>query len=720
MLNNVDEYVELYVEASYTYDSTRRIVRVPRRILDQLDIEPGDYVSIRGRKSIIVKAYPLNEGDDTNNIIRMNWFMRKSLGVSIYDFVCVGKTIKTPISKRIVLVPIGSGYTNAYLQKLAETLNRNVYEVREQLISNIYRVGEIVPLKTVHAHKGVAYLYVYSVYPEEIGRVTSDTEIVFKYEPLEIEERVLRGLSSVTWEDVGGLYEVKKKLIENIVIPLKYPEIYRKLGIEPPKGILLYGPSGVGKTYIVKALINELDLYSIVVNGPEIMSKYYGESEERLREIFKKARFNAPSVIFFDEIDAIAPKRSEVVGEAEKRIVSQLLTSLDDLQYTEGVIVIGATNRIEALDPALRRPGRFDLEIEIPPPDKRARRNILETYLRDLSSSGDIDLDKLADITHGFTGADLAALVREASSAAIRRALENKLRSNRDNIDEKVTFNDFLEALGKIQPSLIREILVEVPEVRWDDIGGLEDAKQQLKEAVEWPLRFPDVFEKMGIRPPRGILLYGPPGCGKTLLAKAIATESEANFIAVSGPEILSKWLGESEKAIREIFRKARTVAPAIVFFDEIDAIAPTRGREVSGVIDRIVNQLLAELDGIKSLKNIIVIGTTNRPDLLDPALLRPGRFDRLIYIPPPDKEARYEIFKIHTRRVPLASDVDLRYLAELAEGYSGADIEAVVREAVLLSLRERLEVRPVSMKFFLKALENVRPSLKNFSVSQL
>jgi len=458
--------------------------------------------------------------------------------------------------------------------------------------------------------------------------------------------------------------------------------------------------------------------YFIAINGPEIMSKFYGESEERLREVFKKAQENAPAIIFIDEIDAIAPKRSEVVGEVEKRVVAQLLTLMDGLQSRGRVVVIGATNRIEAIDPALRRPGRFDREIEIPPPDRRARREILAVHTRNVPLAEDVDLDKLADMTHGYTGADIAALVKEAAMSALRRFIKDQAVDLSkpippDKLSQlRVEMKDFLHAMNSVQPTLIREVFVEVPEVRWSDIGGLENVKQQLREAVEWPLKYPHIFEKMGIRPPKGILLYGPPGVGKTLLAKAAATESEANFIAVNGPEILSKWVGESEKAIREIFRRARMVAPVIVFFDEIDAIAPVRGHDVSGVTDRIVNQLLTELDGIKPLRGVVVIAATNRPDLVDPALLRPGRFDRVIYVPPPDKNARLEILKIHTRKVPLAEDVDLAKLAEMTEGYSGADLEALVREAVLLALREKLEVRPVSMEYFLKALKIIKPSL--------
>ncbi|HDI46538.1 MAG TPA: AAA family ATPase, partial [Candidatus Methanomethylia archaeon] len=484
------------------------------------------------------------------------------------------------------------------------------------------------------------------------------------------------------------------------------------------RGVLLYGPPGCGKTLLAKAVANETGAHFIAINGPEIMSKFYGESEARLREVFDEAEKNAPSIIFIDELDAIAPKREEVTGEVEKRVVSQLLTLMDGLKGRGQVVVIGATNRPEAVDPALRRPGRFDREIAIGVPDKRGRREILQVHVRNMPLAEDVNLDELAEITHGYTGADLAALCREAAMRALRRFLP-KINLEEEVIPTevleslKVTRQDFMDALKDVQPSALREVLVEVPEVHWDDIGGLEDVKRQLREMVEWPLKHPELFEQMGITPPKGILLYGPPGTGKTLLAKAVATESEANFISVKGPEVLSKWVGESERAVREIFRKARQTAPCIVFFDELDAIAPRRGmRYDSGVTERVVNQLLTEMDGIVALKNVVVIGATNRPDILDTALLRPGRFDRVVYVPPPDKKARMEIFKVHTRKMPLAEDVDLEKLAEMTEGYTGADIEAVCREAALSALREEMKPRPVQMKHFLEALKVVPPSI--------
>jgi AAA family ATPase, CDC48 subfamily len=565
--------------------------------------------------------------------------------------------------------------------------------------------------------------------PTDPVYITDDTEVEVRQEPVKSSEYPLLARSTrVTWEDIGDLEEAKERIREIVELPLKHPEIFQRLGIEPPKGILLYGPPGVGKTLLAKALANEIGAYFIAVNGPEIMSKFYGESEERLREVFKEAQENAPAIIFIDEIDSIAPKRSEVVGEVEKRVVAQLLALMDGIQERGKVIVIGATNRAEDIDPALRRPGRFDREIEIRPPDEKGRLEILQVHTRNMPLAEDVDLREIAKMTKGYTGADLAALAKEAAMAALREFVKsgkvdlNKPGEIRREILEtlKVGRRHFLEAMKFVRPTLMREVYVEVPEVHWDDIGGLENVKQELREVVEWPLKYPEVFQKMGIEPPKGILLYGPPGVGKTLLAKAVATESGANFIAIRGPEVLSKWVGESEKAVREVFRRAREVAPAVVFFDEIDSIAPVRGQSFdSGVTDRIVNQLLTEMDGIVPLSNVVVLAATNRPDMLDPALLRPGRFDRVIYVPPPDKEARKQILKIHTKRMPLANDVDLDRLAELTEDYTGADLAALVREAALLKLREKLEPGPVEWRHFEQALKKVRPSLTRDDIAR-
>ena len=698
---------QLRVEEAKSRDVGKKIARIPRRIMRELELDAGDFIEIRGFKGVAyAQVWPSYSEDEGRDIIRIDGYMREVLGVGIGDIVTISKAHNVAPGDRVVLAPTEDFIPHEYTGYIAE-------HIKSEMLNKPLARGEVI---LVPIYAGALKLAVISTSPSTAIYITERTEVVIKPEPVkEIAERIPR----VTWEDIGDLEEAKTRLREIVELPMRHPELFRHLGIEPPKGVLLYGPPGVGKTLLAKALANEVGAYFIAINGPEIMSKFYGESEQRLREIFEEARKNAPAIIFIDEIDAIAPKREEVVGEVEKRVVAQLLTLMDGLAERGRVIVIGATNRPDALDPALRRPGRFDREIEIPPPDKKARREILAVHTRSVPLDDDVNLDKIAEMTHGYTGADLAALVKEAAMNALRRFLAEKNVDLSKPIPSdllrtlKVSMNDFIQAMNMVHPSLLREVFVEVPEVKWSDIGGLEDVKQQLREAVEWPLKYQDIFERMGIRPPKGILLYGPPGVGKTLLAKAAATESGANFIAVNGPEILSKWVGESERAIREIFRRARMVAPAIIFLDEIDSIAPARGSRVdSGVTDRIVNQLLTEMDGIKPLRGVVVIAATNRPDLLDPALLRPGRFDRIIKVPPPDRKARLEILKIHTRRVPLASDVDLEKLADMTNGFTGADLEALVREAVMLALREKLEAREVSMKYFLEALKIVKPSL--------
>jgi len=698
---------QLRVEEAKSRDVGKKIARIPRRVMRELELDAGDFIEIRGFKGVAyAQVWPSYAEDEGRDVIRIDGYMREVLGVGIGDIVTISKAHNVVPGERVVLAPTEDFIPHEYTGYIAE-------HIKSEMLNKPLARGEVI---LVPIYAGALRLAVISTSPSTAVYITEKTSIVIKPEPVkELAERIPR----VTWEDIGDLEEAKARLREIVELPMRHPELFRHLGIEPPKGVLLYGPPGVGKTLLAKALANEVGAYFIAINGPEIMSKFYGESEQRLREIFEEARKNAPAIIFIDEIDAIAPKREEVVGEVEKRVVAQLLTLMDGLAERGRVIVIGATNRPDALDPALRRPGRFDREIEIPPPDKKARREILAVHTRSVPLEDDVNLDRIAEMTHGYTGADLAALVKEAAMNALRRFLMEKNVDLSKPIPSellrtlKVNMNDFIQAMNMVHPSLMREVFVEVPEVRWSDIGGLEDVKQQLREAVEWPLKYQDVFEKMGIRPPKGILLYGPPGVGKTLLAKAAATESGANFIAVNGPEVLSKWVGESERAIREIFRKARMVAPAIIFLDEIDSIAPARGSRVdAGVTDRIVNQLLTEMDGIKPLRGVVVIAATNRPDLLDPALLRPGRFDRIIKVPPPDRKARLEILKIHTRKVPLAPDVDLEKLADMTNGFTGADLEALVREAVMLALREKLEAREVSMKYFLEALKVVKPSL--------
>ena len=710
--------VTLTVDEAYRSDRQGvKIVRIDPSKMEEIGVSTGDFVRIKSQRAeTVAVVWPLRSNDMGSDKIRMDGYMRKFLGVSIGDKVEVSRADNVKPASRVVVAPLDQATVPTFFGAVPISAVISGDEIRDEFIRKPVMRGDVLLVQ------GEIPFVVVQTSPTDPVYITDDTEVEIRQEPVKSSEYPLLARSTrVTWEDIGDLEEAKERIREIVELPLKHPEIFQRLGIEPPKGILLYGPPGTGKTLLAKALANEIGAYFIAVNGPEIMSKFYGESEERLREVFKEAQENAPAIIFIDEIDSIAPKRSEVIGEVEKRVVAQLLTLMDGIQERGKVIVIGATNRPDDIDPALRRPGRFDREIEIRPPDEKGRFEILQVHTRNMPLAEDVDLREIAKMTKGYTGADLAALAKEAAMAALREFMKsgkvdlNKPGEIRREILEtlKVGRRHFLEAMKFVRPTLMREVYVEVPEVHWDDIGGLENVKQELREVVEWPLKYPEVFQKMGIEPPKGILLYGPPGTGKTLLAKAVATESGANFIAIRGPEVLSKWVGESEKAVREVFRRAREVAPAVVFFDEIDSIAPVRGQSFdSGVTDRIVNQLLTEMDGIVPLSNVVVLAATNRPDILDPALLRPGRFDRVIYVPPPDKEARKQILKIHTKKVPLANDVDLDRLAELTEGYTGADLAALVREAALLKLREKLEPGPVEWRHFEQALKKVRPSL--------
>jgi len=689
-------------------DVGRGIARIDRASMKALGIIEGDFIEIVGKKRTVAIAWPAYPEDEGLKAIRIDGYVRRNAGVSIGDSVEIRKAIVRPASK-VVLAPS---------EPIRFGPDFREY-IRRHLEGKPLTRGDIIVIPVFNM---ALNLSVISTQPYPHVYVSSTTEIVLKEKPVSGEVYIPR----VSYEDIGDLEEAKQKIREMIELPLKHPELFKRLGIEPPKGILLHGPPGCGKTLLAKAVANETEAYFIAINGPEIMSKFYGESEARLREVFKEAQENAPAIIFIDEIDAVAPKREEVTGEVEKRVVAQLLALMDGLEARGDVIVIGATNRPEAVDPALRRPGRFDREIEIGVPDKRARKEILQVHTRNMPLSKDVDLNEIAELTHGFTGADIAALCREAAMHRLRRILP-KIDLEKETIPAEilenltVTREDFLEALKDIQPSALREVYIEIPEVKWEDIGGLDKIKQELREAVELPIEHPEYFEEMGIEPPKGVLLYGPPGCGKTLLAKAVATESEANFISVKGPEILSKWVGESEKAVRKIFRKARQAAPCVVFFDEIDAIAPARGYRYgdSGVTDRIVNQLLTEMDGLVLLKGVVILAATNRPDILDPALLRPGRFDRILYVPAPDEKARYEIFKVHTRHMPLSEDVDLHELARITEGYTGADIAAVCREAAMTALREAGKPTKVSMKHFQAALKVITPSVSKEDIKR-
>ncbi len=711
--------IELKVAEARANDVGRGIARIDPQVAEELGLHAGDVVEIIGKKRTVAIYWPGYPEDYGLKIIRIDGTTRRNAGVGIDDKVIV-KKIAAKTATKVRLAPteplriVGADY---YLKSYLE--NRAVTK------------GDIIELNLM----GRKIEFVVSSYQPPATAVIIDynTKIEVSEKAAKLAERKI---PRVTYEDIGGLKEEIQKIREMVELPLKHPELFERLGIEPPKGVLLYGPPGTGKTLLAKAVANESEANFYSISGPEIMSKYYGESEQRLREIFKEAEENAPSIIFIDEIDSIAPKREEVTGEVERRVVAQLLALMDGLEARGQVIVIGATNRPNAIDPALRRPGRFDREIEIKVPDRNARLEILQIHTRGMPLAKDVNLEKLADMTHGFVGADLEALCKEAAMRALRRVLP-EIDLEAETIPPEVlaklevTMKDFLDALKDIEPSALREVLVEVPNVRWSDIGGLENVKQELREAVEWPLKYPEVFEHANTKPPKGILLYGPPGTGKTLLAKAVANESEANFISIKGPEILSKWVGESERAIRETFRKARQAAPCIVFIDEIDSIAPMRGTGIgdSRVTERIVSQLLTEMDGLVELQGVVVIGATNRPDILDPALLRPGRFDRLLYVPPPDLEARKEIFKIHTRGKPLAEDVNIDELAKRTEGYTGADIAAVCNEATMLAIREYILSRAkdkkdidkedmkknlkVRMKHFEEAMRKIKPTGK-------
>lgn len=690
-------------------DVARGIVRIGKRNREALTLTTGDYVKITGDKGtvgIVWPAYPEHEGKDT---ISMDGILRHNAGVTLGDTARVSKT-KVEKAGGIILAPT---------QNIRVTKDFGDY-VRQIIVGMPLTRGDMVYIPVL----GTALrLLVTRTRPKGTVAITNQTQVEISSTPVS-ETEATKAL--VTYEDIGGLKEEIERIREMIELPMKHPELFKHLGIEPPKGVLLHGPPGTGKTLLAKAVANEASANFTSIAGPEIMSKFYGQSEERLRQIFQEAEKNAPSIIFIDELDSIAPSREEVTGEVERRIVAQLLSLMDGLKSRGQVVIIGATNRIEAIDLALRRPGRFDREITIKIPDKNGRKEILQIHTRNMPLIEDVNLERWGEITHGYSGADIASLCREAAMRALRRYLP-KMDLEKETIpvevlrDLKVGEDDFYGAFKEIQPSLLRQIAVEVPTVHWNDVGGLEEEKRLLQEVVEIPLKDPDLFEDMGIKPPRGVLLYGPPGSGKTLLAKAVATESEANFISIRGPELLSKWVGESEKGVRQVFRKAREAAPCIVFFDEIDSIAPQRGMRSgdSGVTERVVNQILTEIDGVVLLKDVVVIAATNRPDLLDPALLRPGRIDRVIYIGAPDEKARLEILKIHTKNMPLGKSVNLKQLAKMLEGYTGAGIEALCREAAMIAIRKDYKARKVELEHFKKALEAIHPSVDEKTVQR-
>ncbi len=659
-------------------DVGRGIARIDPQVAGTLDIASGDVISVEGKRTTVAISWPGYMEDIGTGTIRIDPTTRRNAGVSIDDKVTVRVT-EAREAESVSMAPtepLRIGNAEPYIARLLE--------------GRVVTKGDIIELNIM----GYKIDLVITAYRPSAPAVllTGNTSVTLSEKPA---PQAGGEIPRITYEDIGGLGDEIQKVREMIELPLRHPELFEKLGVEAPKGVLLHGPPGTGKTLLAKAVAGETSANFFSLSGPEIMSKYYGQSEENVREIFKQAQENAPSIFFIDEIDSIAPKREEVTGEVERRVVAQLLALMDGLTARGKVVVIGATNRPNALDPALRRPGRFDREIEIGIPDRKGRHEILMIHTRGMPLEG-VDLQEMANLTHGFTGADLAALTKEAAMRAMRKVLP-RIDLEADSIPAeilnslKVTKDDFFCALREMEPSALREVLVESPNVHWEDIGGLADVKQELRESVEWPLKYGDLFQHMNAKAPKGILLYGPPGTGKTLLAKAVATESESNFISVKGPEFLSKWVGESEKAVRETFRKAKLAAPCIIFFDEVDSVVPTRGSMLgdSHVTERVISQFLTEIDGLEDLNDVTVIAASNRPDIIDPALLRPGRFDRTIYIPPPDREARLQIFRIHTKGKPLASDVDLGKLADRTANFTGADIAAVCNEAVMLAIRD-------------------------------
>lgn len=685
-MSTKNDKVIVKVAEALSRDVGRNIARLDPKIAQRLGLETGDAVEIVGKKRTAALMWPGLAEDSGRMIIRIDGSTRRNAGTSLDDKVEI-KKIEAKPAKNITFAP-----TEAIRIQGAEEYLKRLLEGRVITVGDVVEIatmgGKIILVATSHLPKADTVLMGY------------DTEVTVSDRPAK--ELLEKPIAKIHYEDIGGLGNEIRKVREMIELPLSHPEIFNKLGIDAPKGVLLYGPPGTGKTLLAKAVANESNANFYSISGPEIMSKYYGESESRLREIFDEAEKNAPSIIFIDEIDSIAPKREEVTGDVEKRVVAQLLSLMDGLKSRGRVVVIGATNRPNALDPALRRGGRFDREIEIGIPDRNGRKEILQIHVRGMPLDENVNLDLIADKTHGFVGADLEALTKEAGMIALRKILPeldlSKEEIPSDVLDKiKVSARDFEEALTSAEPSALREVFVEVPNVKWEDIGGIEDVKDQLRQTIEWPLKYPKLFSHMNATPPKGILLYGMPGTGKTLLAKAVASETEANFISVKGPEFLSKWVGESEKAVRETFRKAKQATPCIIFFDELDAVTPSRGSTLGDAhtTERIISQLLTELDGLEELKGVTVIAASNRPDIIDPALLRPGRFDRLIYIPLPDEESRKKIFEVHLRNKPLAKDVDIAELARETENFSGAEIAAVCNEAVMSAIREYLDKHP-------------------------
>jgi len=724
------ESLRLKVAEANQGDVGKGIVRISEDFLAQISVRPLDVIEVTGSRAtsaLAVNAYSADQGLDT---IRMDGLIRSNAGASIGQYVEIKKANWSE-AKHVTLAPVTQGMQifapGDVLTKVFQGRPVTKGDIisttsvrkppadafgRETMFEEIFRGF----LGAQAFGLGEIKLRVVSTSPAGIVKITENTEIELLPQAVEVAERPV---PSVVYEDIGGIKPAIVRVREMIELPLKHPELFDRLGIDPPKGVLLHGPPGTGKTMLAKAVANESDAYFISINGPEIMSKYYGESEKALRDIFEEGEKNTPAIIFLDELDSIAPKRGEVTGEVERRVVAQLLSLMDGLKERKNVIVIGSTNRPEALDMALRRPGRFDREIELGVPDFEGRREIFQIHTRGMPLADNFDIDEFAEMTYGFVGADIAAVTREAAMNALRRVLP-EINLDEPTIPKEILEKlvvhkeDFQAAMKEVQPSALREIMVEVPNVIWEDIGGLEAVKQLLVEAVEWPLRHAESFARIGIDAPKGVLLYGPPGTGKTMLAKAVANESDANFITVKGSALLSKWYGESEKRVEEIFRRAKQVAPAIIFLDELDALVPVRGGALGEphATERIVNQLLSEMDGLEELHGVVVIGATNRPDIIDPALLRPGRFDELIMVPVPDIESRRKILEVHLQKMPLSGDVDTEELVRLTDQFTGADIAALVRKAGRLALRRSMEAKEVSQNDFLDAIEDTGPSV--------
>ena len=728
------EKVKLRVMEAMQEEAYKGIVRIDSQDMKEIKVRPGDIVEIEGERKtigIVDRAYPTDIGE---SVIRMDGILRRNAKTGIGEYVKIRKT-EVLEAKKITLAPSQKGIV----------IRADPSMLTKSLLGRAVVKGDIISLGGSNRRRatlsGSPFEEVFGDFFQEVFSsgymgsmgslkfvvadmtpsktptiITENTKITLSSKALEIREDAT--VPDISYEDIGGLDEEIKKVREMVELPMKHPELFDKLGIEPPKGILLYGSPGTGKTLLAKAVANESESNFILINGPEIMNKFYGESEKKIRKIFEEASEKAPSIIFIDELDAIAPKREETHGEVERRVVAQLLTLMDGLNKRGNVVVMGATNRPNALDPALRRPGRFDREISFGVPGQKGRLVILKIHTRNMPLVKSINLKEISRLTHGFVGADLEALTKEAAMHSLRKILpelnlKEKGRIPQETLDKiRITNEDFKAALKLVRPSTMREILVEKPNIHWKDVGGLNETKKELKEAVEWPIEHPKAFKRIGINPPKGILLYGPPGTGKTLLAKAVAGESESNFILVKGPELMSKWVGESEKGVRKIFSKARETSPTIILFDEIDSLTSTAGTVDNDAISRVVSQFLAEMDGLEELNDVVVIGTTNRPDKVDPALLRPGRFDRILHVPLPKKEGREEVFKVHTKNMKISEDVKIKQIAESTENYTGADIEAVCREAGMIALREDINANEVNMENFKKAFEKIKPSI--------